>query len=63
LVELILTVCLLAQPAVCKDQHIPFLREINVRSCMWQGQLQAVHWLADHPQWRIRRWRCGWPEA
>ena len=63
MVELVLVVCLLAKPEVCENRQVPFLRPMGLRSCMHQGQFRIVEWLSENPEWSIKRWRCGMPEA
>lgn len=61
MIELTLTVCLLAAPSDCRQERVPFEGSIFV--CALQGQQAAQEWLASHPKWRLQRWRCGPPEV
>ena len=61
--ELVLIVCLLAEPAVCKTQRMPFQEPTTIMDCMWQGQARTVRWLERHPRWQLKRWRCSPVEA
>lgn len=61
--ELVLWVCLLAQPELCSEKRLPFQEPMGVMDCMWRGQIEMVRWLEDNPQWALKRWRCAPPEA
>ncbi len=45
LVELILTVCTLTQPAACEERHLSFIAE----------------WANSHPGRKVVKWRCSYP--
>lgn len=57
MIELVLTVCLLASPVSCREERPDFAGG-SVLSCMTQGQFYAARWLAEHPAYSISRWRC-----
>ncbi|HYZ31872.1 MAG TPA: hypothetical protein VE684_06255 [Crenalkalicoccus sp.] len=57
MIELVLTVCLLATPASCRDERTDFAANSLV-ACMTQGQFYAARWLAEHPAFSLSRWRC-----
>lgn len=61
LVELILTVCALAQPADCEEQHLAFVDSGSLRQCLYQAPPKIAEWSASHPSRRVVRWRCGYP--
>lgn len=63
MVELIVTVCLLAQPATCERFPLPFVPAMSLRACMLQAPVHLARWGRDHPAWRIRTFVCGPPEA
>ena len=63
MVELFLTACLLAQPVRCEAFYPPFQRPMGLFQCMRRGQLWAVDWSRDHPEWRVTGWKCTVPEA
>ncbi|WP_181704005.1 hypothetical protein [Chthonobacter albigriseus] len=60
MIELVLTVCLMASPNECRHQRMPF--DGPLMACAMNGQIAAVEWLQTHPKWRLNRWRCGPPE-
>jgi hypothetical protein len=63
LVELILTVCALAQPADCEEQRLAFVDGGSLRQCMASAPPKIAEWSLEHPGRRVVRWRCGYPEV
>lgn len=64
MVELVLIVCSLLQPQECAARQPAFESAYrSVRSCVVQGQLAAVRWEREHPDWKVRRWTCGAPQT
>ena len=64
MLELVMTACLLAQPAKCQTVYPSFAPpSASMMQCLYEGQLQAVRWAEQHPKWHVVRWSCGEPEA
>ena len=60
MIELVLSVCLIAAPGGCKDVHLTYTEELlTPYQCMLRGQPEMAKWLEAHPQWRVARWTCG----
>jgi hypothetical protein len=59
MVQLVLLACLVANPSHCESFTIPFQNEMSVGQCVWQSQIRAAEWSADHPNWMIKRMNCG----
>jgi hypothetical protein len=60
MIEIIASVCLIANAAECKDVRFTFLAEaVSPRECMMFGQFELAKWSAGNPNWAIRRWSCG----
>lgn len=57
MIELVMTVCLMATPGDCRKERIAF--EGSLLACATAGQLVAAEWIASHPKWRLARWTCG----
>jgi hypothetical protein len=55
-VHLVLTVCLAAAPASCREERPAF--DGSLIACATQGQLLASRWLMEHPAYTLSRWRC-----
>lgn len=60
-IELIVAVCLTAQPNVCFDKHIPFLERTSIVSCMVQAQPFLAGWSVRNREYIIKTWKCGYP--
>lgn len=63
MVELVLLACLLKEPERCETFRLPFEAEMATPQCVWQSQLRAAQWAAEHPEWVIRRLSCEMPRA
>ena len=63
MIELVLIACLLHEPKHCQQVYLSPAETSTVMDCMVTGQFRAVQWVAEHPDWLIRRWRCGMPRA
>ncbi len=62
MVELIVLVCSLANPTACSEKHFLFETRGTLQTCMMQAQPYLAQWAGEHPNDRISRWRCAWPE-
>ena len=64
MVTLTLVLCLAAQPRCLEHTVLPFPPFSSLVGCMVAGQQAAAQYLAEHPRWRLRRYRCsvGVPE-
>ncbi len=63
-VELILTVCTLAQPVSCDDRRVMFSSDtVSLGQCIVQAQPFIAKWSGEHPSVRVSRWRCTLPGA
>jgi hypothetical protein len=63
---IVLSVCTLGAPTQCKAVYLHIASEIGASlqvpyHCARQGQIEAQKWIAQHPGWRIERWRCPSP--
>jgi hypothetical protein len=58
MIEIIISTCLLADPAVCRDQTIPLLSEVSPVRCVMNAAPHVAKWSEEHPQWRVVRWQC-----
>ena len=61
--ELVLLVCLIVDPDVCRTKRLPFQTRTGLMECLRQGQVGTSQWLEENPRWHIARWRCAPPEA
>ncbi|HKM62159.1 MAG TPA: hypothetical protein VJY39_06685 [Acidisphaera sp.] len=61
-VELIVLACNLADPSACKEYHLMFQSAGSLRACMMQAQPYLAQWVGEHPDVRVAKWRCAWPD-
>ena len=61
LIELIITVCAVAQPDMCEDQRLQFAEAGSPVQCAMAAMPYIAQWVGDHPKWRAVRWRCDYP--
>jgi hypothetical protein len=60
-IDLVLTVCTLANPAVCEEQRLAYSTAGSLRQCMFAAPPAIAQWSEQHPARRVVRWRCAWP--
>ena len=56
--EIVLTVCSLANANVCEDQRIVVDSRASLEKCAMQAQPTMAQWAVEHPEWTITRWHC-----
>jgi hypothetical protein len=60
IVDLILAVCLAADPTSCRDEHLYFESHGSLRQCMVEAMPAAAEWAGNHPEWHIVGFHCEW---
>jgi hypothetical protein len=61
-VELILTVCTLAQPASCEERRLMLESASgSTRNCIMQAMPYIAQWSGEHPNLTVTKWRCVTP--
>ncbi len=61
-VELILTVCTLAQPAACEERKLMLESGSgSTRNCIMQAMPYIAQWSGEHPNLAVTKWRCVSP--
>jgi hypothetical protein len=59
MIEIVLSVCLLANPSDCKDVSLSQMGEkVTPYACMFRGQVAASRWAEGHPEYKIAKWKC-----
>jgi hypothetical protein len=59
MIELLLVVCLIDDPAKCKDVGLTYVAEsLTPMQCLMQAQPEIAKWIDVHPRWQVRRWTC-----
>jgi hypothetical protein len=62
LVDLVLTVCLVANPADCHVEHLYFESRGSLTQCMFLAQPEIARWSGEHPALKVVRWKCEHPK-
>ena len=57
-VDLVLTVCLVANMQSCEDQHHLFESRGSLAQCMFLAPSYIAEWSDTHPKWKVTRWKC-----
>ncbi len=61
IVELVVAICLVSDPAVCSEEHFQFFEDGGLSSCMVRAQPYLAEWQAAHPRWTVKTWKCAIP--
>ena len=63
--ELILSICLLASPGICKEEMLPFdnKQALLPSRCIMEAPIAIAEWSETHPKWKVTKWRCDRPDA
>jgi hypothetical protein len=62
LVDLVLTVCVLANPANCRTEHLYFQSRGSLIQCMTLAPAEIAKWSEGHPALKVVRWTCLFPD-
>jgi hypothetical protein len=62
LIDLILLACSLANPTACHEHHVLFESAGSLQSCTMRAQPYLAQWVGEHPNFRVARWHCAWPD-
>jgi hypothetical protein len=62
MVDLILTVCLTANPSNCREEHLYFESRGSLFQCMLLAPTEIAKWSTEHPALKVVRWRCAFPD-
>jgi hypothetical protein len=56
--EIVLTVCSLANASQCEEQRIILDPNMSLKACVMQAEPTMAQWAVAHPNWTIARWHC-----
>jgi hypothetical protein len=62
LIDLILLACSLTSPGACHEFHVLFQSAGSLQACTMHAQPYLAQWVGEHPNYRIARWHCAWPD-
>jgi hypothetical protein len=58
-IELLLAVCLIDNPATCKNVSLTYSAEaLTPMQCMMRAEPEIAKWITEHPGWQTRRFTC-----
>jgi len=63
MIEIILTVCAIANPANCEEKYLQFAWDGSLNQCMMAAQPYIAQWIGQHPAWTAKRWSCDYPSS
>jgi hypothetical protein len=58
-VNLILTVCLAANPSSCRTEQLAFESSGDLKQCMFMAPPEIAKWTEQHPALNVVRWKCA----
>jgi hypothetical protein len=61
MIEIILTVCAVANPTNCEEKYLQFVFDGSINQCMMGAQPYIAEWIGKHPQWVATKWSCDYP--
>ena len=61
LIEIILTVCAIANPNNCEEKAVQFAWDGSINQCMMAAQPYIAQWIGQHPAWIATKWTCDYP--
>lgn len=60
--ELVFSACLILNANSCKDVHLTYGgQRVSLMECALTGQVELAKWVAEHPGYRVTRFRCDTP--
>jgi hypothetical protein len=62
MIEIILTVCAIANPGNCEEKYLQFVFDGSINQCMMAAQPYIAQWIGQHPEWMAKKWSCGYPD-
>jgi hypothetical protein len=57
-ISIVLSICLLSDPTICREQPIPVADPIDPVKCMLTAMPYVAQWGSEHPNWQIVRMSC-----
>jgi hypothetical protein len=61
MIEIILTVCAVANPANCEEKYLQFAWDGSLKQCVMAAQPYIAEWIGNHPEWVATKWSCDYP--
>lgn len=59
MIELVLSICLVENPALCREENLQYVAEsLTPLQCVMGAQPEIAKWAERHPRWQVKRWSC-----
>jgi hypothetical protein len=59
MLELVVSVCLIADPTRCKDVSLVYMAEgMTPMQCLMASPAEIAKWAEGHPNWFAKKWTC-----
>lgn len=59
MLAIVVSVCLISDPAICRDERISLVTNVSPQKCLMSAPPYVAQWNGEHPDWRVVRWRCS----
>lgn len=59
MIKMIVIVCMMSNPNVCKIEKIPFEENVTISQCQNYSQIILAMWNNQNPSWEIKKYRCS----
>ena len=59
MLAIVISVCLVTDPAICRNERIPLAINVSPNRCAMSAAPYVAQWNGEHPDWRVVRWRCA----
>lgn len=56
--QIVMTMCLLQHPEVCREFNAMVEYNGTPYQCQAYGTLKAQEWVESHPGYFVKRWKC-----
>jgi hypothetical protein len=63
MVDLVVLVCSILVPNTCQERHMLFESHGSLQACMMEAPPYLAQWITEHPNLRVARWHCAWPDS
>lgn len=58
LIELVISVCAVANPQNCRDIVHPDVKRASQLECVLSAPIETAKWEESHPQWQVKKTEC-----
>lgn len=58
MLSIILSACLVADPAQCREHNLPAQNIVDPTRCVLLAQPFVAQWAGEHPEWEVKKYAC-----